>query len=58
MKAVAKTRFRDLEAGVTRDAGEEFECTEKRLAEINSTKWGVLAEAKAPARRRAAKKAE
>lgn len=58
MKAVAKRRFRDLVEGVTRSEGDEFECTEKRLAEINSTKWGVLAEAKAPARRRAAKKAE
>lgn len=44
MKAVCVTRFYDLEKKVMREAGEEFDCTAKRLEAINATKYGKLAE--------------
>lgn len=44
MKARALKFFHDAEEGVNRRPGDEFECTAKRLAAINSTGAGELAE--------------
>ena len=54
--------FRDLGENTIRKVGETFEVTEERLAEINGTKYGVLAtpvaEAKRPVARRSRKSKE
>lgn len=34
MRAKANIRFRDLKAGVIREAGDEFECSKRRFNEI------------------------
>lgn len=45
MKVKAKSPFYDKLERVDRAFGEVFECSEGRFAEINSTEFGVLAEA-------------
>lgn len=45
MKAKAIVPFFDKVAEVTRSMGEEFECSDARFKEINSTEFGILAEA-------------
>ena len=44
MKARAKAPFLDLQENVDRATGEVFECSEERFEEINSTRFGTLAE--------------
>lgn len=48
MKARAIIPFYDLKEQVDRDKGDEFECSEARFKEINSTQFGTIAE-KVPA---------
>lgn len=43
MLAECVVAFRDLDAGVLREAGDRFEVSPDRLASINSTKYGELA---------------
>lgn len=56
MKARALKFFHDAEEGVNRRPGDEFECTAKRLAAINSTGAGELAEKVASRKGKAAAK--
>lgn len=44
MKVKALRNFKDLENNVRRKKDNEFEVTEERFNEINSTKYGVLVE--------------
>ena len=37
-------RFRDLESGMLREAGEVFEVTDGRYKALNASKYGVLVE--------------
>ena len=48
MRAVVRRSFYDLKEGRGREAGEEFELTEERFAEINRRLNGYIAEADAP----------
>lgn len=43
MKAECVRRFLDLKEGIVREVGEQFDATAERLAEINSTRYGLLA---------------
>lgn len=42
MRVEAMRRFRDLQAGCARKQGEVFETSEKRLEELNGTRFGQL----------------
>lgn len=44
MKVRAIRTFLDASAGKRRSAGEVFEATAERLAQINGTRYGMLAE--------------
>ena len=44
MKVKTLVRFIDLEARKTREIGDVFDVTQKRLDEINSTSYGELVE--------------
>lgn len=44
MRVKALKRFKDLDAGLFRDEGEEFNVTPKRFEAINGTKYGALVE--------------
>ena len=44
MKVRAKAPFLDLQENVDRATGDVFECSEERFEEINSTRFGTLAE--------------
>lgn len=44
MKVRAKAPFLDLRENVDRKPGEVFECSDERFEEINSTRFGTLAE--------------
>lgn len=66
MRIRATAPFYDKAEGIDRDEGEEWEVDEERLAAINSTEYGILADAvdppakaptKAPAKRAARKTA-
>jgi hypothetical protein len=59
--------FRDLDAGILRDAGDRFEVSPERFAALNGTKYGklvsevvseVLRDAEKPARRTRTRKAK
>lgn len=56
IKIRAVRAFHDKAAGVDREVGEEWQVDQKRLAAINSTKYGKLAERVNPPRRAASKK--
>lgn len=45
MECVCLRDFRDLKSGKSLKAGDSFEATPQRLAEINGTKYGKLAQA-------------
>ena len=44
MRVRALGRFRDLERGTLREAGDVFEVTEGRYKALNASKYGVLVE--------------
>lgn len=59
--------FRDLDAGILRDAGDRFEVSPERFAALNGTKYGklvsevvseVLRDEEKPARRTRTRKAK
>ena len=57
MKAECVRRFLDLKEGIVREGGEQFDVTAERLAEINSTRYGLLAK-KVMAKRKPRQKKE
>ena len=58
MKVKAIAGFFDIEAGVDRAIGDEFEATEQRFKAINAAGYGDLVKKVAAPRKKAAKKAD